>query len=157
MEEDDFEDDGGYLQIYPGRVHYHYPPHHLVALSERAIHIYNHNKGNTFRFVELVQGLMAYTMEADTIITIFTAHQSDDMIVTFRAEAYSASRDLTKDLSDPNLHIKVGRCDPESRSLSYLSDFSYSESEYESEPESGSFPYQTEKLGAQVELLQISS
>lgn len=96
-------------------------------------------------FVELVEGLLACTFEADSILTIFRARQSDAMIVTFKAHTYSASKNLSKDLSDPHLHIKVGRCDPESRSYSYLSDSSASESaesEYESEPEFESFPYQ---------------
>lgn len=94
-----------------------------------------------------MEGFVACNFEADSIFTIFRARQSDDMIVTFRAHTYSASNDLSKDLSDPHLHIKVGRSDPESKSYSYLSDSDSStskstESEYESEPEFESFPYQ---------------
>lgn len=92
-----------------------------------------------------MEGLTASTFEADSILTIFRSRQSDDMIVTFKAHTYSASHDLSKDLSDPHLHIKVGRCDPESKPYTYLSDSSASESaetEYESEPELESFPDQ---------------
>ncbi|KAL8101872.1 hypothetical protein AgCh_033679 [Apium graveolens] len=53
--------------------------------------------GNRFEFVELVEASVHTIAEADLIVVIFKACQSDDTMVTtsFKAKASSSSKSLT--------------------------------------------------------------